>query len=231
MEYINFTKMKLKTRKLELQLILALMIVIAAFKVNAAGTTNVSILYGWNGSEFVPAEIDAQGRLKTSMNLSRSVGIYPYNDNLYDIGSNSLRWRYGYFYNLQVYGNITLAGNINISGLTFSNGTVQVQTGNFTVDPVDTILFVDTTNNVTGIGTGNPSYLLQTDAGAAGKSVNLSGVVYVNGSNGRVGIGTDNPSYLLQTAAGAAGKSVNLSGVIYANSSSGRVGIGTDNPT
>ena len=48
-----------------------------SFKVLAAGTTNVTILYGWNGSEFAPMQIDSDGALKTTLNLTQSVGLFP----------------------------------------------------------------------------------------------------------------------------------------------------------
>ena len=109
--------------------VLAIAIVISAFNVHAAGTTNVSILYGWDGTQFSPVQIDSGGALKTTINLTESIGILPKDNAMYDVGSSSLKWRAGYFYNLIIDGNITLAGNLNISGITFANGTVIVQNG------------------------------------------------------------------------------------------------------
>ena len=58
---------------------------------SVSAATNVTILYGWNGTEFVPVQVDAAGALKTTLNLSESTGLSPKSDNSYDIGSAGLR--------------------------------------------------------------------------------------------------------------------------------------------
>src|SRR3989344_3143252 len=59
-----------------------------------------------------------------------------------------------------------------------ANGTHR----NVTIqDQLTVIGNVNITGNV-GIGTSNPSYLLQVDSGTNGRSVNLSGILYVNSS-------------------------------------------------
>ena len=77
-----------------------------------------------------------------------------------------------------------------------ANGTHR----NVTIqDQLTVIVNVNITGNV-GIGTSNPSYLLQVDSGTNGRSVNLSGILYVNSSTGTVGIGTTDPILKLHLA-------------------------------
>ena len=50
--------------KLSIAVLLALFIVAPTH----AATTNVSILYGWNGTNFVPVQVTAGGAIKTDIN-------------------------------------------------------------------------------------------------------------------------------------------------------------------
>src|SRR3989344_4858538 len=150
----------------------------------AAGTTNVSILYAWNGSEFKPLELDSAGRLKTNINLTKSFGIYPNDDNAYDIGRSNLRWKSGYFVNVIVDGNLTFTGSLglNVSSLS-SNGSVTIGQ-NLTVDTADNVLIVDSTNNRVGIMQTTPNATL----GVSGRievsgDINVTGSLIVGGSN------------------------------------------------
>src|SRR3989338_1750896 len=131
--------------------ILAVIMLSLAYVSYAAGTTNVSILYGWNGSEFKPLELDSAGRLKTNINLTKSFGIYPNDDNAYDIGRSNLRWKSGYFVNVIVDGNLTFTGSLGLNVTVLnSNGSVTIGQ-NLTVDTTDNVLIVDSTNNRVGI--------------------------------------------------------------------------------
>src|SRR3989338_7080276 len=70
--------------------VLVLVILIApAF---AASANNISILYGWNGTNFVPVQVTSDGSLKTNLNLTESSGISPQVNNTYDLGTASLIW-------------------------------------------------------------------------------------------------------------------------------------------
>ena len=89
---------------------------VLAAGVFAAGTTNVTILYAWNGSEFAPMQIDGTGALKTTLNLTESIGLFPRQDATYDIGKASMRWGKIFLVNM------TAAGHINVTG-TLSNST------------------------------------------------------------------------------------------------------------
>src|SRR3989344_3309327 len=108
---------------------------LAAQNAHSAGTTNVTILYGWNGTEFVPVQVDASGAMKTTLNLSESIAMNPQTDSIYSIGTSARRWLSGYFVNLIVEGNLTLSGSpvLSVSDLT-SNGTITFTRGNFTVN-------------------------------------------------------------------------------------------------
>ena len=53
-----------KYLKLSIIVLLALFII----QPSNASTTNVSILYGWNGTSFVPVQVTAGGAIKTDIN-------------------------------------------------------------------------------------------------------------------------------------------------------------------
>ncbi|MEM5829866.1 MAG: hypothetical protein QXU15_03930, partial [Candidatus Aenigmatarchaeota archaeon] len=60
-------------------------------------------------------------------------------------------------------------------------------------------------NNLIGIGSTSPSYLLEVGKTASGKDVNLSSTLYVNGTSGNVGIGTTAPGAKLHIEGGKTG--------------------------
>src|SRR3989338_1613507 len=94
---LNSISAEIVKRRVVLPALLLLAFAVMAYETYAAGTTNVSVLYGWNGSEFAPVQIDQEGALKTTLNLSESFGMTPYNDAVYDIGTSARRWNTGYF--------------------------------------------------------------------------------------------------------------------------------------
>ncbi|MEM5766021.1 MAG: hypothetical protein QW423_00005, partial [Candidatus Aenigmatarchaeota archaeon] len=55
-------------------------------------------------------------------------------------------------------------------------------------------------NNLVGIGSTSPNYLLEVGKTSSGKDVNLSDTLYVNGTSGNVGIGTTSPQAKLDVA-------------------------------
>jgi len=90
------------------------------------------------------------------------------------------------------------------------------------------MLFVDAGNNAVGIGTGSPSYTLDTYGAVASRGSGVGNAAFVLQEQG------NNPWYLLQFTGGTFG--VNYNGTSSANSmlaidSSGNVGIGTASPS
>src|SRR3989338_58227 len=77
-----------KYLKLSIIVLLALFII----QPSNASTTNVSILYGWNGTNFVPVQVTDAGAIKTDINLSQSTGLSPKLNNTYDLGQTGFLW-------------------------------------------------------------------------------------------------------------------------------------------
>ena len=99
--------------KLVFLIIIMLMLLLAG--VSAA--TNVSVLYGWNGTSNVPIQVDAGGRLKTTLNLTKSTGLFPESDSAYDLGGTGLRWKTGYIVDLVSAGSINVGGSLNATSI------------------------------------------------------------------------------------------------------------------
>jgi len=188
--------------------IVFLLLFALALASSAFAATNVSILYGWNGTEFVPLEVDASGSLKTTINLTESVGLTPRDDNAYDIGTTTLRWATIYTYNIVALGNInvstlnvtsttenaTFEGDVLIKGTLYGPSPVKVDGlnvtgGNLFLAAGNTITFADgTTQSSAGetSGSGNSTAWNRT-----GTNVILSGI------GDFVGIGTSSPAVKL----------------------------------
>ena len=81
-------KYPVKYLKLSIIVLLALFII----QPSNASTTNVSILYGWNGTNFVPVQVTDAGAIKTDINLSQSTGLSPKLNNTYDLGQTGFLW-------------------------------------------------------------------------------------------------------------------------------------------
>src|SRR3989344_872601 len=126
-------------------------------------STNVSILYGWNGTNFVPVQITSEGAIKMDINMTQAVGIVPKVNNTYDLGSLSRLWA-----NLYVRSIRGGSGPLSL----FANG-----------NEVITIL---TSGNV-GIGTTTPQTRLDV-AGAA----NITGDLLVSNVSILTRQGSDN---------------------------------------
>lgn len=141
----NTTINTLSSKYLKLSIILMSALIFTS-PVYAAGSSNVSIQYGWNGTNFVPLLAEANGRLISNMNVSQAVGIAPAANNTYDLGTTSLMWSDMYVRNVRSpsvlsliagtteavtilgsgyvgIGNTTPPERLSISGnLTFTNG-------------------------------------------------------------------------------------------------------------
>ncbi len=147
-----------------LKLILTAVIVLILYSISAFAATNVSILYGWNGTDNVPVRVDASGRLMTTINLTESIGLFPDADNLRDLGAASLRWRALYVFD------IIAAGNINAGSINASSG-LNVTAGN--------VLLAVTSGNV-GIGTTTPDNKLTIRGTDADSYLDVPGILHLN---------------------------------------------------
>jgi hypothetical protein len=96
-------------------LIILSMFILLSISVIAA--TNVSILYGWNGTANVPIGVDAQGRLKTTMNLTKSTGLFPDIDSTRNLGTPSLKWGTLYVVDIVAAGSINVGGSLNATSI------------------------------------------------------------------------------------------------------------------
>ncbi|KHO48138.1 MAG: hypothetical protein QT00_C0001G0151 [archaeon GW2011_AR5] len=143
---------------------------------NAAGSSNVTLLYGWNGTNFVPLLTDANGTLLSSLNTTDSIGLYPDINNTYDIGSASKLW-----------------ANLYVRSIRGGSGPLSLFAGE---SERITLL----ANNNVGIGTTSPNatlHVASTSVTGALRITNASNnleVFFVNTSSGNVGIGTTSPA-------------------------------------
>ena len=130
---------------------------------SVSAATNVTILYGWNGTEFVPVQVDANGALKTTLNLSQSTGLSPKSDNSYDIGSAGLRWRTGYIINLVSAGSINVGGSLNATSINITGSA-----------------YFATSSGNAGIGTTKPDNLLTIRGSDADSYLDVPGILHLN---------------------------------------------------
>ena len=103
---------------------------------SAQAATNVTLLYGHNGSNWIPLKTESDGTLKTDMDLTEhDSNIIPAITSTYNIGSSALRWFKGYFVNLYVSEDAyfaTSSGNVGINTTTPQNKLNVIGDGNFT---------------------------------------------------------------------------------------------------
>ena len=133
-------------------LIILSMFILLSISVIAA--TNVSILYGWNGTANVPIGVDAQGRLKTTMNLTKSIGLFPDVDSTRNLGTPSLKWGTLYVVDIVAAGSINVGGSLNATSINTTgdayfgiSGSGKVGIGTTTPDNILTILGNEITAN------------------------------------------------------------------------------------
>ena len=137
---------------------------------SSAASTNISILHAWNGSDFVPLEVDADGNLKTTLNLTESTGMFPDTDNLRDLGTSALRWRTLYVVDM------VATGNLDIGWTNLSNYPGACDSGKYVTAVGDiltcstptpssgggwtntgTVVSLTTITDLVGIGTASPA--------------------------------------------------------------------------
>jgi len=161
--------------------------------VSAFAATNVSVLYGWNGSATVPVQVDSAGRLKTTLNLSKSTGISPESDNAYDLGTTALRWRTGYIIDLVSAGNIYAVGlnasSINITGSAYF-ATSSGKVGIGTITPATTL---DVQGSANISGTLSVGSFEISNAGVGTMNVTGRTLLGLNGIEASVGVSTLSP--------------------------------------
>src|SRR3989338_229139 len=186
-----------KYLKLSLAVIFALFLIAPA----SASTTNVSILYGWNGTNFVPVQVTTGGAIKTDINLSTSTGLSPKLNNTYDLGQTGFLWANAYVRSIR-------GGSGPLSLFAGESERITLLAG----------------GNV-GVRTSSPGAGLEVSgtSGSNNLSLNVNNTLYVNTSlAGRVGVGTTSPTAALDvagniTAHGFAGNAENLTSLPYIN--------------
>src|SRR3989338_8738454 len=90
--YLHKTTMNIHLFKyLKLSLIFLAVIFLSSVTY-ADASTNVTLLHGWNGTQWVPLKTLPDGTLDTTLNLSESVGLNPKLNNTYDLGTAALLW-------------------------------------------------------------------------------------------------------------------------------------------
>ncbi|MEK6887706.1 MAG: hypothetical protein AABX14_02045, partial [Candidatus Aenigmatarchaeota archaeon] len=101
-----------------------LVLLFVAPSLTYAAATNVSILYGWNGTDFVPVQVTSEGAIKTDINMTQTVGINPKVNNTYDLGSISRLWANLYARSIRSGGFLSIIGDANVTGTFYASGIV-----------------------------------------------------------------------------------------------------------
>jgi len=154
-----------------------LVLLLGMFLISLASATNISILYGKNTSsgEIVPIEVNDDGSLKTTLDLTESTSLVPKLDNTYNIGTAVLRWATGYFFNFNIDNNLTVVGNVT-ADYYFGNGSQLT--------------------DIVGVASpgGTEGAIQFYDGGDLGGNVSQ---FFINKTSGYVGIGTTSPADVL----------------------------------
>ncbi|MDP6600457.1 MAG: hypothetical protein QF798_03415, partial [Candidatus Woesearchaeota archaeon] len=203
---------------------------------NVSAATNVSVLYGWNGTSNVPIQVDAGGRLKTTLNLTKSTGMSPESDNAYDLGSTGLRWKTGYIVDLVSAGSINVGGSLNATSInTTGSAYFATNSGKVGIGATspNTTLHVSGTANITG--TLSVGSFEISNAGIGSMNVSGRTLLGINGIVASVGIHTLTPLSRLHVNDSSeigAFRVTNVSGttLFFINGSSGKVGVKTTDP-
>src|SRR3989338_4954620 len=176
---INMTKNKLyRVGSVFRLVLLALLFVLPSL--SYAAVTNVSILYGWNGTNFVPVQVTSDGSLKTNLNLSESSGINPQVNNTYDLGTASLIWANLYVRSIRGgSGPLSLFAGGNEIITLLANGNVGIGT----TTPEQNLVVIGTANLSGGLMTPNVTFADGTLQTSAATGTNVSLLYGVNQSN------------------------------------------------
>src|SRR3989338_9655578 len=145
-----------------------------------AAATNVSILYGWNGTNFVPVQVTSDGSLKTNLNLTESSGINPQVNNTYDLGTASLIWANLYVRSIRGgSGPLSLFAGGNEIITLLANGNVGIGT----TSPLQQLTVIGTANITGGLLTPNVTFGDGSTQTSASIGTNVSLLYGVNQSN------------------------------------------------
>ena len=206
--------------------IIAMLALFIITPVHAAGSTNVSILYGWNGTNFVPLLTNEQGKLLTDLNMSRSIGLSPLSNNTYDLGTTALLWANLYVRSVRGQGGTLSLYTGTTEAVTIAGGNVGVNSANPQYK-----LEVGGNANITGeVLVSNVSILTRTSSDNTTQSDEINTKMNVTGGNyiANVTVTTITVTPRLDTAGNT---SLNVNNTLYVNASADRVGVGTSSPT
>jgi len=222
-----------KYLKLSIIILLALFVIAPA---NAA-TTNVSILYGWNGTNYVPVQVTSEGAIKTDINLTQAVGLSPKVNNTYDLGSISKLWANLYARTIRSGGFLSIIGDTNVTGTFYAAGIVanlENSTGLTNVSLLYGVNESATTQPLALKVDANGALKMAISGGTGVGWSRSGGNIYPITLTDKVGIGTSSPSQKLEVASG----NVNISsgnlwitGALEVNGSSVTASASSDNTT
>src|SRR3989338_3677897 len=92
--------------------------------VYAASSNNITILYGWNGTNFVPVKLTDDGKISTDINMTQSVGLSPQLNNTYDLGTAAMLWANLYVRSIRSGSILSIIGDTNVTGTLYVGGIV-----------------------------------------------------------------------------------------------------------
>ena len=148
--------------------------------VYAASSNNISILYGWNGTAFVPVNVADDGSLMTTINMSSSLGLNPELNNTYDLGTAALLWANLYVRSISSgSGPLSLFAGENEMITLLASGNVGIGITN----PQQNLVVVGTANITGGIMIPNVTFADGTLQTSASTGTNVSLLYGVNQSN------------------------------------------------
>src|SRR3989338_5691951 len=188
-----FMKSKYASKYLRLSLIMlvALFLFPTAY---AAGSTNISIMYGWNGTSFNPVTLTSTGAIMTDINMSESLGLNPSLNNTYDLGGAALLWANLYARTIRSGGVLSIVGDTNVTGTFYASSIVANLENSTGLTNVSLNYGYNGTNFVPLLTTPEGLLRLTVDqasadnasslgTGATGSNLTLTGTLTVEGVN------------------------------------------------
>jgi len=252
----SFIKSKCTAKYLKISLI-ALAVLFLPVVTYADASTNVTLLYGYNGTQWVPLKTLPDGTLDTTLNLSESIALSPKINNTYDLGGAALLWANLYARSIRGgSGPLSLFAGGNEIITLLANGNVGVGT----TSPLQQLTVIGTANITGGLLTPNVTFSDGSTQTSASTGTNVSLLYGVNQSNTaqqipaalaangalRMSVEQANINTASGLSAGATGTDLTLSGHLIAatanitgglnvsagglNIVGGNVGIGTTGP-